>query len=80
MEYVTALEDRKAAEARERQAKATVLDLLGISRYAVVGSIPGDPASGVKVARRQANKTGFQLNQVAKSTTDIPAVTAADLD
>lgn len=63
-EYVTAMADRKAAEARERQAKATVLDLMGDGRYA--------ECSGVRVARRQANKTGFQLNQVAKTTTDLP--------
>jgi predicted phage-related endonuclease len=64
VEYLDALADRKAAEARERAAKATVLDLMGAARFATTG--------GVKVARRQPNKTGFQLNQVAKSSTDLP--------
>lgn len=64
VEYLDALADRKAAEARERLAKATVLDLMGEHRFATCG--------GVKVARRQPNKTGFQLNQVAKTTDDIP--------
>jgi len=63
-EYLDALADRKSAEARERKAKATVLDLVGANRYATCG--------GVRVARRQPNKTGFQLNQVAKSTNDLP--------
>lgn len=63
-EYIEALNARKDAEARERAAKSTVLDLLGETRFATCG--------GVKVARRQANKTGFQLNQVAKSTADLP--------
>ena len=65
-DYVTALASRKAADAAERQAKATVLDLMGDARYA--------ECSGVRVARRQANKTGFQLNQVAKSTDSLPAI------
>jgi predicted phage-related endonuclease len=64
VEYLTALTERKAAEARERKAKATVLDLMGTTRYATTGS--------VRVARRQPNPTGFQLNQVAKSAADIP--------
>lgn len=64
VEYLDAMAGRKDAEARERQAKATVLDLMGANRYATV--------AGVRVARRQANKTGFQLNQVAKSTADLP--------
>jgi hypothetical protein len=63
-EYIEALAGRKAAESRERHAKSTVLDLMGDARYA--------ECSGTRVARRQANKTGFQLNQVAKTTTDIP--------
>lgn len=63
VEYLNALAGRKAAEARERQAKATVLELMGPVRYATCG--------GVRVARRQPNKTGFQLNQVAKSTADF---------
>lgn len=63
-EYVEALAAKKAAEARERAAKSVVLELLGAARYAECG--------GVRVARRQPNKTGFQLNQVAKSTDDLP--------
>lgn len=63
-EYVEALNARKTAEARERAAKSTVLDLMGETRFATCG--------GVKVARRQANKTGFQLNQVAKTTDELP--------
>lgn len=63
-EYVEALNARKDAEARERAAKSTVLDLMGDARYA--------ECSGIRVARRQPNKTGFQLNQVAKTTTDFP--------
>jgi predicted phage-related endonuclease len=63
-EYVEALEARKAAEARERAAKSTVLDLMGETRFAT--------CHGVKVARRQPNKTGFQLNQVAKTTDELP--------
>lgn len=63
-EYLEALAGRKAAEARERAAKSTVLDLMGEARYATT--------AGVRVARRQPNKTGFQLNQVAKSTDELP--------
>lgn len=63
-EYLDALAERKAAEARERKAKSTVLDLMGEARFAT--------CSDVKVARRQPNKTGFQLNQVLKSTADLP--------
>lgn len=63
-EFLDAIADRKAAEARERLAKSTLLDLMGDARYAF--------AAGVKVARRQANKTGFQINQVAKSSTELP--------
>lgn len=63
-EYLEAMEARKAADARERAAKSVVLDLMGPARFAVVGE--------VKVARRQPNKTGFQLNQVAKSTSELP--------
>lgn len=63
-EYLEAIAEKKAAEARERKAKAVLLELLGESRYAECG--------GVRVARRQANKTGFQLNQVAKSADQIP--------
>lgn len=62
-EYLDAKADLKAAEARERKAKSTVLDLMGEHRFAT--------CAGVKVARRQANKTGFQLNQVAKSSADL---------
>ncbi|MDN4173957.1 YqaJ viral recombinase family protein [Nocardioides sp. SOB77] len=63
-EYLEALAARKDAETRERQAKSTVLDLMGETRFATCG--------GIKVARRQPNRTGFQLNQVAKSTADLP--------
>lgn len=63
-DYLQALADRKAAEAREREAKSTVLDLMGTARYA--------ETAGVRVARRQPNKTGFQLNQVAKTVDDLP--------
>lgn len=70
VEYLDALADRKAAEARERLVKSTVLDLMGTARFATTGR--------VKVARRQPNKTGFQLNQVAKTTNDIPAGSPAD--
>lgn len=63
-EYLDALASRKAAEARERAAKSAVLEAMGDTRYAECG--------GVRVARRQPNKTGFQLNQVAKSSTDLP--------
>lgn len=69
-EYVDALEQRKAAEARERLAKATVLDLMGETRYATAG--------GIRVARRQPNKTGFQLNQVAKTLSDLPTEGTSD--
>lgn len=69
-EYLEALTARKAAEARERLAKSTVLDLMGATRFAM--------CAGVKVARRQPNKTGFQLNQVAKTPDDIPAGSPAD--
>lgn len=63
-EYIEALTARKAADARERAAKSTVLDLMGETRFATCGD--------VKVARRQPNKTGFQLNQVAKTTDELP--------
>lgn len=62
-EYLDALASRKAAEARERAAKSAVLEAMGTHRFAL--------CDGVKVARRQPNRTGFQLNQVAKSTTDL---------
>lgn len=65
-DYLTALADRKNAEARERQAKSVVLDLMGTARYAHVGD--------TRVARRQPNRTGFQLNQVAKSVDDLPVL------
>jgi putative phage-type endonuclease len=64
-EYLEALAARKEAETRERKAKATVLDLMGEIRFATV--------RGVKVARRQPNRTGFQLNQVAKTASDLPS-------
>lgn len=63
VEYLDAINDRKDAEARERLAKARVVEAIGEHRYGDVG--------GVRVARRQPNKTGFQINQVAKSSTDL---------
>lgn len=63
-EYVEAMNGRREAEARERAAKSQVIDRMGDARFALCGD--------VKVARRQPNKTGVQLNQVAKSTDIFP--------
>lgn len=61
--YLDAINLRKDFEADERLAKSQVLEALGTSRYGVV--------NGVRVCRRQANRTGYQLNQVAKSSADL---------
>lgn len=63
VEYLDAINARKAAEGRERHAKSQVIELVGTARYGVVGD--------TRVVRRQANRTGFQLNQVAKSSADL---------
>lgn len=62
-ELVEALNSKREAEARERLAKSTLLDQMGHAQYAT--------CNGVRVARRQPNKYGIQLNQVAKTTTEL---------
>lgn len=63
-EYVEAMNGAKAGEARQRAAKSMVLERMGRAQYAA--------CYGVRVARRQPNPTGVQINQVAKSTDQIP--------
>lgn len=67
-EYVEASLDFKRAEARERLAKAQVLEVMGTAQYA---------ECGVRVARRQPNKSGVSLVRVCK---DPSAVTEPEGD
>lgn len=64
--YLDAINLRKDFEADERLAKSQVLEAMGTSRYGVV--------NGVRVCRRQANKSGYQLNQVAKTSADLTPI------
>lgn len=68
-EYVTADLEHKAAEAAKRAAQARVLAEAGTAQYI-------HATSGVKVARRQPNRSGVSLVRVAK-TIPAPALEAA---
>lgn len=68
-EYIEASAEFKAAESRERLAKARLLETMGRANYA--------DCNGVRVARRQPNKYGISLVNVAKSTTALTEGTAA---
>lgn len=69
--YLDVINLRKTAEANERLAKSEVLEAMGTNRYGEV--------NGVRVCRRQANPTGFQLNQVAKSAADLHLMENSDV-
>jgi len=58
-EFVTATTALKEAEAADRLARSTVLDLMGRANYAT--------CNGVRIARRQPNKTGVSFVPVAKT-------------
>ncbi len=62
-EFIIALNEKRASEARERAAKSLFLERMGRAQYA--------ECNGVRVARRQPNQYGIQLNQVAKSPTAL---------
>lgn len=59
VELLTAIQARETAEARERLARSTVLDQMGRANYAV--------ANGIKVARRQNNKSGVSFVPLPKN-------------
>lgn len=65
-EYIDAGHHAKAAIARERAAKAQLLNLMGRARYA--------DANGIRVARRQPNKYGVSLVPVAKTTEQLKEI------
>ena len=62
-EYVHAGVATKAATARETAAKSVLLDRMGRAQYAAV--------NGVRVARRQPNRSGVSLT-VTAAPTDLP--------
>lgn len=62
-EFVNAKAALKDAEARERAAKSVLIEVMQDAKYA--------EHNGIRVARRQANKSGTSLVQVAKS---LPSV------
>ncbi len=59
-ELVEAIAAGGEAEARERLARSTVLEAMGRANYA--------DCNGVRIARRQRNKTGVSFVPVAKTT------------
>lgn len=59
-ELVESIAATSHAEARERLARSTVLDLMGRANWA--------DCNGVRIARRQRNKTGVSFVPVAKTT------------
>jgi putative phage-type endonuclease len=63
-EYVDAALSLKAAEARERLARANVLKVAGNAQYV-------DSESGVRIARRQATQRGVSLYRQAKSVPPV---------
>ena len=63
-EYVDAALSLKAAEARERLARATILKEVGNAQYV-------DTESGVRIARRQATQRGVSLYRQAKSVPPV---------
>jgi putative phage-type endonuclease len=63
-EYVDAALSLKAAEARERLARANVLKEVGNAQYV-------DTESGVRIARRQATQRGVSLYRQAKSVPPV---------
>lgn len=71
-EYIEAKAAEKSAAARCRAASAAVLEQMTDARYGDCG--------GVRVARRQPNKTGFQLNQVATTTDSLPPAAPSPWD
>lgn len=68
-EYVEALLDLDRAERRARIAKSRMHEAMGRAQHAMCG--------GVKIARRQPNKSGVSLVRVAKTTDDIPTEESA---
>lgn len=63
-EYVDAALSLKAAEARERLARANVLKEVGNAQYV-------DSEGGVRIARRQATQRGVSLYRQAKSVPPV---------
>lgn len=63
VEFIEALNGEREAKKRERLAKSTVLEAMGRAQYAT--------CNGTRVARRQPNQYSIQINQVAKSATEI---------
>lgn len=59
VELLTAKSDLDWAEARDRKARAAVLDRMGKARFAV--------CNGIKVARRQRNKSGVTFVPLPKN-------------
>jgi putative phage-type endonuclease len=59
-ELVEAIAAKTDADARDRLARSTVLDLMGRANWA--------DCNGVRIARRQPNKTGVSFVPVAKNT------------
>lgn len=70
-EYVAAKTALKSAEDRERAAKSAVIEVMRDARYAEY--------AGVRVARRQNNKSGTSLVQVAKSLPTLTSEGHADV-
>lgn len=61
VEFVNATQALKAAEARDRLARAVVIERMGRAQFAY--------CNGTKIARRQPNKAGVSFVSVAKTTT-----------
>jgi putative phage-type endonuclease len=67
VELLTACDHLATAEARDRLARAVVLDRMGRARFAV--------CNGIKVARRQPNKSGVSFVPLPKN---LPLLTTED--
>jgi len=63
-EYVSALLEHEHAERRARLAKSRMHEAMGRAQYA--------ECAGVRLARRQPNKSGVSLVRVAKTTDELP--------
>lgn len=68
-EYIEAMNAYRDADTRARAAKTLAYDRAGRAQYLT--------CQGVRIARRQANKTGVHLVQVAKTTELIDDETSA---
>lgn len=69
VQFLESITDRESCEARERLHRSQVLEQMGRAQYAV--------ANGVRVARRQPNKTGVSFVPITKALPLLEEMDAA---